>query len=142
LRQLGIQLTPARGVRKLDDLDGAFALAIKDRADGVLMAASAFFSSHAARIVNLAAKIRLPAIYEHRGFVQARGLMAYGAGPRDTFHRIAGYVDRILKGAKPAEMPIEQPTTFELAINLKTAKSLGLTIPQSLLLRADQVIDP
>jgi putative ABC transport system substrate-binding protein len=139
-RQLGIQLTPARGVRKPDDLDGAFALAVKERAGGVLVLASTHFSSQAPRIVSLAAKTRLPAIYDHQGFVEAGGLMSYGPSHRDTFRRIAGYVDRILKGAKPPDLPVEQPTKFELAVNLKTAKTLGLTIPQSLLLRVDQVV--
>ena len=140
LRQLGIQLTPARGVRKPDDLDGAFALAVKERAGGVLVLASPHFFSQAPRIVSLAAKSRLPAIYEHQGFVDTGGLMSYGPSPRDTFRRIAGYVDRILKGAKPADLPVEQPTKLELAVNLKTAKTLGLTIPQALLLRVDQVV--
>jgi putative tryptophan/tyrosine transport system substrate-binding protein len=139
-RQVGIRLTPARGVRKPDDLDGVFALAVKERAGGILVLASAFFSSHAQRIVSLAAKTRLPAIYEHQGFVETGGLMSYGTSPRDTFRRIAGYVDRILKGGKPADLPVEEPTKLVLAINLKTAKTLGLTIPQSLLLRVDQVI--
>jgi ABC-type uncharacterized transport system, periplasmic component len=139
-RQLGIQLTPSREVRKPDDLDGAFALAAKDRAGGVLVLASAFFSSQASRIVSLAAKTRLPAIYEHQGFVERGGLMSYGASHRDTFRRIAGYVDRILKGAKPADLPVEQPTKLDLALNLRTAKTLGLTIPQPLLLRVDQVV--
>ena len=139
-RQLGLQLTPEREVRKPDDLEGAFALAVKVRADGLLVLASAFFSSHAQRIVSLAAKTRLPAIYEHQGFVEVGGLMSYGMSPRDTFRRVAGYVDRTLKGAKPADLPVEQPTKLELAVNLKTAKALGLTIPQSLLLRVDQVV--
>jgi putative ABC transport system substrate-binding protein len=140
LRQLGIQLTPARGVRQPDDLDGAFALAVKERAGGVLVLASPLFFSQAPRIVSLAAKARLPAIYEHQGFVEAGGLMSYGASHRDTFRRIAWYVDRILKGAKPGDLPVEQPTKFELVISLKTAKALGLTIPPSLLGRADEVI--
>jgi ABC-type uncharacterized transport system substrate-binding protein len=139
-RQLGLQLTPEREVRKPDDLEGAFALAVKERADGLLVLASAFFSSHAQRIVSLAAKTRLPAIYEHQGFVEVGGLMSYGMSPRDTFRRVAGYADRILKGAKPADLPVEQPTKLDLAVNLKTAKTLGLTIPQSLLLRVDQVV--
>ena len=119
---------------------GAFALAAKDRAGGILVSASAFFSSQASRIVSLAAKTRLPAIYEHQGFVERGGLMAYGASHRDTFRRIAGYVDRILKGEKPADLPVEQPTKLDLALNLRTAKTLGLTIPQQLLLRVDQVV--
>jgi putative ABC transport system substrate-binding protein len=140
-RQLGIQLTPARGVRKPDDLDGVFALAVKERAGGVLVLASPHFASQAPRIVSLAAKTRFPAIYDHQGFVDAGGLMSYGPSHRDTFRRIAGYVDRILKGAKPADLPVEQPTKLELAVNLRTAKVLGLTIPQSLLGRADRVIE-
>jgi ABC-type uncharacterized transport system substrate-binding protein len=140
-RQLGIQLTPAQGVRKPDDLDGAFALAVKERAGGVLVLASPHFFSQAPRIVSLAAKTRLPAIYEHQGFVEAGGLMSYGPSHPDTFRRLAGYVDRILKGAKPADLPVEQPTKLELAVNLKTAKALRLTIPPSLLARADQVIE-
>jgi putative ABC transport system substrate-binding protein len=139
-RRLGIQLTPARGVRKPDDLDGAFALAVKERAGGVLVLASPHFFSQAPRIASLAAKTRLPAIYEHQGFVEAGGLMSYGPSHPDTFRRLAWYVDRILKGAKPADLPVEQPTKLELAVNLKTAKTLGLTIPQSLLLRVDQVV--
>lgn len=139
-RQMGIQLTPTRGVRKVDDLDGAFALAVKDRAGGALVMSSAFLSAHARRIASLAAKTRLPAIYEHQGFVEAGGLMSYGTSPRDTFRRVAGYVNRILRGAKPADLPVEQPTKLDLAINLMAAKTLGLTIPQSLLLQVDQVI--
>jgi putative ABC transport system substrate-binding protein len=127
-------------VRKPDDLDDAFALAVKGRAGGVLVLASAFFSSQAPRIVSLAARTRLPAIYEHQGFVELGGLLSYGPSPRDMFRLIASYVDKILKGGKPADLPVEQPTKLELVINLKTAKALGLTLPQSLLLRADRVI--
>ena len=93
------------------------------------------------RIVELAAKNRLPAMYPETEFVQAGGLMAYGPNLNDRFRRAATYVDKIFKGAKPADLPVEQPTKFELVINLKTAKTLGLTIPPSLLLRADQVIE-
>jgi putative ABC transport system substrate-binding protein len=140
-QQLGIQLTAASAARRADELDGAFALAVKERAGGVLVLPSALFSSQIRRIVSLAAKTRLPAIYEHRDFVEAGGLMSYGPSHRDVFRGIAVYVDKILKGAKAANLPVEQPTKLELAINLKTAKALGLTIPQSLAGRADHVIE-
>jgi ABC-type uncharacterized transport system substrate-binding protein len=97
--------------------------------------------AHRATIVGLAAKNRLPAAYGVRDFVDAGGLMSYGANVADLFRRAATYVDKILKGANPGDLPIEQPTTFELIVNLKTARVLGLTIPQSLLQRADQVIE-
>jgi putative ABC transport system substrate-binding protein len=93
------------------------------------------------RIVTLASEIGVPAIYENKDFVTSGGLMAYGASLVDMSRRATDYVDRILKGTKPADLPIERPTTFELVINLKTAKALGLTIPPSLLQRADQVIE-
>ena len=140
-RELGVQLLPTIEVRQPEELDSAFALAVRGRADGVLVLASPFFSAESRRIVSLASNARLPAIYEHRGFVEAGGLMSYGADHRAIFRLVADYVDRIVRGAKPADLPIEQPTTFDLVINLKTAKALGLTIPPSLLLRVDQVID-
>ena len=99
------------------------------------------FVTHRRRVAELAAKGRLPAMYAQREFVDDGGLMSYGAKVSDNFRRAATYVDRILKGARPADLPIERPTTFDLVINLKTAKALGLTIPPSLLARADQVIE-
>jgi ABC-type uncharacterized transport system substrate-binding protein len=116
-------------------------VAVRERAGGVLVLASPFFSSQNQRIVTLAANARLPAIYEHRGFVEAGALMSYGPDHRAIFRLVAEYADKILRGAKPEDLPIEQPTALELVINLKTAKALGLTIPSSLLQRADQVIE-
>jgi putative ABC transport system substrate-binding protein len=92
--------------------------------------------------VDFAAQTRLPSVFANRESVEAGGLMSYGASKRDNFRRTASFVDKILKGAQPGDLPVEQPTKFELVINLKTARALGLTIPPSLLLRADQVIDP
>jgi putative tryptophan/tyrosine transport system substrate-binding protein len=97
-------------------------------------------TSNRKRIADFALKSRLPSIYSVRDFVDAGGLMSYGADQADSYRRVAYFVDRILKGAKPADLPVEQPTKFELVINLKTAKQLGLTIPQSVLYRADKVI--
>jgi putative ABC transport system substrate-binding protein len=139
-RQVGLHLLPAPEVRKADDLDGAFALAVRERADGLLVLASAFFSSQTRRIARLAERHRLPAIYEHRDFVESGGLMSYGPGPRDTFRRVAGYVDKILKGGKAADLPVEEPTKLELSINLKTAAALGLTIPPAVLARTDEIV--
>jgi ABC-type uncharacterized transport system substrate-binding protein len=123
------------------DYDRAFATIVAERAAALLVVASVILSVDRQRIIQLAAKHRLPAIYDWREHVEAGGLMAYGGSLADFTRRGAGYVDRIFKGANPAEMPVERATTFDLAINLKTAKALGLTIPQSLLLRADQVIE-
>ena len=103
---------------------------------------SAMFFNERRRLVDLAAKHQLPAVYPVRDFVDAGGLMSFGPNLADLFRRAATYVDKILKGAKPADLPVEQPTKFELVINLKTAKALGLTIPQSLLIRADELIHP
>jgi putative ABC transport system substrate-binding protein len=140
-REVGVQPAPTIEVRKPQEIDTAFAQAVGERADGALVLASPFFSSQSQRIVTLAAKARLPAIYEHRGFVEAGGLMSYGPDHRAIFRLVAQYVDKILRGAKPVDLPVEQPTGLELVINLKTARALGLTIPPSLLARADQVID-
>jgi len=122
------------------DLDRAFAEMSRWRAKALVVMPYATLLNERTRIVALAAKQRLPAVYAYRDNVVIGGLMSYGADLADQFRRSAAYVDRILKGAKPADLPVEQPTKFELVINAKTAKTLGLTIPQSLLVRADEII--
>ena len=139
-RALGLQLRIV-DVRSPHELAGALAAATQNRPQVMVMLADWLFLSERARIAELALKHRLPSIYVRREFVDAGGLLAYGSSRIEVSRRQAAYVDKILKGAKPADLPVEQPTTFELAINLKTAKALGLTIPPSLLLRADQVIE-
>jgi ABC-type uncharacterized transport system substrate-binding protein len=121
--------------------DHAFAAIAAERPEALLVGANAQFYIDRKRIIELAAKHRLPAIYEWPEQAEDGGLMAYGTSLAGLARRAAVYIDRIFKGAKPADLPIEQPTKFELVINLKTAKALGLTIPPSLLLRADQVIE-
>jgi ABC-type uncharacterized transport system substrate-binding protein len=140
-RALGVllQFVEARGPA---DFDRAFSDMTRARAGALTVLGSVMFFGERRRLVDLAAKNRLPAVYPSREYVDARGLMAYGANFADLFRRAATYVDRILKGAKPGDLPVEQPTKYELVINLKTAKALGLTIPPSLLQRANQVIDP
>jgi len=127
-------------VRSPDELGGAFAAMTRGRANALLVLPHPMTFTHARRIADLAAKNRLPGVYGFRESVEAGGLMAYAADAPDMFRRAATYVDKILKGAKPADLPVEQPTKFGLVVNLKTAKALGLTIPQSVLFRADQVI--
>jgi putative tryptophan/tyrosine transport system substrate-binding protein len=122
------------------DVETAFRAAAEERADGVTTFASAMVVSQRAQIVELAAKNRLPGIYHNSQFSEAGGLMFYGVNVLDLDRRAATYVDKILKGAKPADLPVAQPTKFELMINLKTAKQIGVTIPQSVLDRADKVI--
>jgi len=119
---------------------GPFAVIARQRPDALFVASSAPHYAHRRVIVQFAVKNRLPGMYPWRELVEAGGLMSYGVSVSDLFRRAAGYVDKILKGAKPADLPIEQPTKFELVINLKTAKALGLTIPPSVLIRADEVI--
>ncbi len=138
-RALGVQLQVLKA-RTPSEIEAAFAAMSSQRAGGVLVLRDAVFRAHRAQIVALAAKSRLPAVYGLREEAEAGGLMAYGASVPQMFRRAATYVDKILKGAKPADLPVEQPTKFELVINLKTAKALGLTIPPSLLGQADQVI--
>jgi ABC-type uncharacterized transport system substrate-binding protein len=122
------------------DVETAFRAAAKGRVDGVTTFASAMVVSQRAQIIELAAKNRLPGIYHNSQFAEAGGLMFYGVNVLDLDRRAATYVDKILKGAKPADLPVEQPTKFEFVINLKTAKQIGLTIPQRVLARADKVI--
>jgi putative ABC transport system substrate-binding protein len=122
------------------DLEGGFKSAVRERAQALLVVGDPLFHTPAQRLPDLAARSALPAMYLPRDLVQAGGLMSYGPDFRQMFRRAAVYVDKILKGAKPADLPIEQPTKFELVVNLKTAKALGLTFPQSLLLRADELI--
>ena len=138
-RTLGLEVesVPVKGP---SDFESAFKTV--RAADGLLVAAAPLFTGvHRARIVELAAASQLPAIYGYRQNVEVGGLMSYGADYPDLLRRVGTYVDKILKGAKPADLPVEQPTKFELVINLRTAKALGLTIPRALLLRADQVIE-
>jgi putative ABC transport system substrate-binding protein len=139
-RSIGLQ-SQVFYIDKAEDLGPAFDAAVKQRADAVLVGLGAVIQSNVGRVVELAARHRLPSAFNSREFVVAGGLMAYGVSYPDSYRRAASYVDKIFKGAKPADLPIEQPTKFELVINMKTAKALGLTIPPSLLLRADQVID-
>jgi ABC-type uncharacterized transport system substrate-binding protein len=136
---LGVQLQSLE-VRGPDDLERVFQAAMRERAGGLLVVRNPVTGSHRKRIADLALKNRIPAIYGERDFVEAGGLLSYGTSVPDLFRRAAVYVDKILKGAKPADLPVEQPTKFELVINLKTAKQLGLTIPPNVLARADRVI--
>jgi putative tryptophan/tyrosine transport system substrate-binding protein len=128
-------------IRDVAELDAVFRTAKAERADAMLVLPSPTFNRYRARLAEFAVRHRLPAIYESKEYVEAGGLMCYGPNFSDMFRRSASYVDRILKGAKPGDLPIEQPEKFELVINLKTAKALGLTIPPSVLGRADQVIE-
>lgn len=139
-RALRVALHPV-SARRPDDLDGAFTAMSRARADGLVVFSDPIFVSARVRIVDLARKGRLPAIYSDGYHTDAGGLMSYGPNVPDLFRRAAGYVDRILKGAKPADLPVELPSKLELVVSLKTAKALGLTIPRSLLARADQVVE-
>ena len=130
----------AHELSEAEALVGAFAAMQRERAQALIVPVSPFTNDNRKQIVELATKHRLPAIFEIRGFVDAGGFMSYGPSLIEVFRRAAFFVDRIFKGAKPADLPVEQPSKFELVINMKTAKTLGVTIPQSLLARADEVI--
>jgi putative ABC transport system substrate-binding protein len=138
-RSLGLQLllVEARGP---GDFDGAFAAMAKERVGALFVVTDPAFIPHRARLTELTAKNRLPSIFTQREDAEAGALMSYGPSLSDMYRRAATYVDKILKGAKPADLPVEQPTKFELVINLKTARAIGLTLPQSLVQRADEVI--
>jgi putative ABC transport system substrate-binding protein len=138
-RELGLQLHSME-VSSADKFEGAFKEAIKASSAALALMGSPFFFSHQKQIVDLAAKNRLPAIYSNREFVVSGGLMSYGADQTEPYRRAAVLVNKILKGAKPADLPVEQATKFELVINLKTAKQIGVTIPPNVLARADKVI--
>jgi len=129
------------GARDLDSLETTFAVLSKQRPEALLVTAEPFTRLHRDRILDFTLKNRIPAIYEDSGFVRAGGLMSYGPSIPSLFHNAAGYVDKILKGAKPADIPVEQPTKFLLIVNVKAAKALNLEIPATLLARADEVIE-
>jgi putative ABC transport system substrate-binding protein len=138
-RTLGVDPV-ALEIRRAEDIASAFE-ALRDRADALYVVGDALVITHRVRINTLALIARLPTIYFVREYVEAGGLMSYGPNFPDLFRRAADYVDKILRGAKPGEIPVEQPTKFDLVINLTTAKALGLTVPESFLLRADEVIE-
>jgi putative tryptophan/tyrosine transport system substrate-binding protein len=138
-RALGLTIQPWE-VRAVDGFEKVFPALSKERPDGLYVPGSGLMRANGKRIVGFALKSRLPSMYNNREYVEAGGLMSYGADTAESYRRVAYYVDRILKGAKPADLPVEQPTKFEFVINLKTAKQIGVTIPQSMLYRADKVI--
>jgi putative ABC transport system substrate-binding protein len=139
-RSLGVTATPAP-VHDLHDIETVMAALTAAPGGGVLVSSDSFLSSHTDEIIALAERFRLPAAYSGRGYAARGGLLSRGSTPTEIIRGAASYVDRILKGAKPADLPVQQPTKFELWINLKTAKALGLTVPQSLLASADGVIE-
>ena len=138
-RSLGIQ-PQLLDVRRPEDLPRAFDAAAKQRAQALIVGLDGVTQGNLRSIAELAAKQRLPSMYAEKAYAAVGGLITYGVSDHDMYHRAATFVDKIFKGAKPADLPIEQATKFELVINLKTAKALGLTIPRSLLQRADEVI--
>jgi len=136
--KIRLEMFDAGTARKLDSALSAISAS---RVEGLIIAPDPYFNANRATLVQFAASKRLPAVYFFRSFAEAGGLMSYGANNADSIRSAAKYVDRILKGAKPADLPVDQPTRFELVLNLKTAKKLGLAIPQSLLVRADHLIE-
>jgi putative tryptophan/tyrosine transport system substrate-binding protein len=138
-RALGVQLQPVE-VRDPYPFDQAFAIMAEAHADALITLPSTVFLSRRAQLVDLASKTRLPGIFPDRELAEAGGLMSYGPSVTANYHRAATYADKILKGTKPADLPVEQPTKFEFVINLKTAKALGLTIPPSVLFQANEVL--
>jgi putative ABC transport system substrate-binding protein len=139
-QKLSIKVLPAEA-RTPQEIERAFSVMTRERAGAVIIAIDAFFIQQGRQIADLAAKHRLPSMSGSREYVEAGGLMSYGQNLADNYRRAATYVDKILKGAKPGDLPVEQPTTFELFISRKAAKALGITIPDSILLRADRVIE-
>lgn len=138
-RSLGIQIQVV-AAKEVTDFDGAFAAMVKERAEALIVMINPMFNVQRRHIIERADKHRLPAIYEWKEFVQSGGLLSYGADVQDVYRRAAGFVDKILKGAKPADLPVEGPVRFDVAVNVKTAQALGLTIPQSILSQAVAVI--
>ena len=138
-RALGVELRYGE-VRRAEEIDTAFQRAIKERSEALLVLATPINFSQRTQLARLASKSRIPAIYGSSEYAEAGGLMTYGVNFVDLFRRAATYVDKILKGAKPADLPVEQPMKFEFVINLKAAKQIGLTIPPNVLVRADKVI--
>ena len=139
-KALGLKLL-SLPVRSLDDFEGAFARAKKERAQALITTTGGLINTQQRQVLDFAAKNRLPAMYHTSEFVEAGGLMSYAPNYADLFRRAADFVDKILKGTKPADMPVEQPTKFEFMVNLKTAKQIGVTIPSGVLARADRVIN-
>ena len=139
-RMLGFEIQPL-GVREPEDFAAAFAAMVRDRPDAILMVTDALMALNRKRVFEFATQQRLPAIYEYDFLVRDGGLMSYGPDMSEVYDRAAGLADRILKGARPADLPFEQPTRFRLVINKKTLETLGLTIPPAMLMRADEVVD-